>query len=657
MKVSLKSKLIVVMCLLLTISLATVCGASYWSSSKLLASSLDKEAELAASNLSIRIDSFFQEKIGIVETIGEMISSDNNFEHDLKLIQEAQKKNPEFETFFFSYDLSGKKVINFKGEETNPSDRPHFQEAGKGEGKIIVSEPVSSQRTGNNIVTVIVPLMKDNRQYGYVGSTIPINEIQKTVSEEKFGQSGYAFLVSKKGTYIWHPNADLILKESVLNASSDELKTAFEHIRSGSHGIIQYQQNEMAHFASFASTKWNWGVFITAPTGELHAPVNELSIQLLAISVAVLIIGSLLVYFVAVRLAKPIQRLNHAVNVVAQGNLTETVTVDGKDEIAVLSRDFNQTVSDLRGLIEGVSLSSDQVLLFTREVSAGIEQATENVNRIGASIAQISEGAQAQANSSQEVAMSMNDMAAGIVKIAETSSQVSEAAREATSQAEQGTAVVEQAVRQMGSIGEGTSKAAEAIVHLHGRSQEIEGILDTISQLTSQINLLALNASIEAARAGEHGRGFAVVAGEVKNLANQSEESAAKIAQLISEIQQDTRHAVDVMNAGNQNAQEGVQLIEEVRDIFAHILESSRNVAGHILEVSAASEQMSAGSQQVSASVDEMHHIAKHASEDARTVVEATAEQLEAIHEIANSVERLNAVADELQHGVGKFTL
>jgi len=657
MKASLRRKLIVVMCLLLVFSLAIVCSASYWSSSSLLASSLDKEAELAANNLSIRIDSFFQEKIGVIETIGKIMSEDNNFDHDLKLIQEAQKKNPQFETFFFSYDLSGTKVINFKGEVTNPSDRPHFQEAGKGEGKIIVSEPVVSQRTGNNIVTVIVPLMKDNRQYGYIGSTIPINEIQKTVSEETFGQSGYALLVSKKGTYIWHPNEELILKESVMNANVAELQQAFEAIQEGGHGIIQYQQDHTAHFASFASTKLNWGVFITAPTTELHAPVNELSIKLIVISLAVLAIGILLVYFLAVRLVKPIQRLNQAVNIVAQGNLTETVTVEGKDEIAVLSRDFNQTVSHLKNLIEGVSLSSEQVLLFTREVSAGIEHATEHVNRIGASIAQISKGAQAQSNSSQEVALSMNEMATGIVKIAETSSHVSESAREAAQQAEQGTAVVLQAVHQMGSIGEGTSKATEAIERLNGRSKEIEGILDTISQLTSQINLLALNASIEAARAGEHGRGFAVVAGEVKKLANQSEESASKIAQLIGEIQQDTRHAVDVMNESNQNAQDGIQLIQEVRNIFDHILESSRNVAGHILEVSAASEQMSAGSQQVSASVDEMHHIAKRASEDSQTVVEAAAEQLQAIQDIAASAERLNAVAEELRHGVGKFTL
>ena len=75
--------------------------------------------------------------------------------------------------------MSGKNVINFLGEVTDVSDRVHYQEAGKGEGKLVVSEPVLSKRTGNNIVTMIIPLMKDGKQYGYMGSTLPINEVQK----------------------------------------------------------------------------------------------------------------------------------------------------------------------------------------------------------------------------------------------------------------------------------------------------------------------------------------------------------------------------------------------------------------------------------------------------------------------------------------------
>lgn len=657
MKASLKRKLILIMCVLLIVSLAAVSWASYYRSSKLLETSLDKEAQMVSNRLSIEIDSFFQQKIAIVETVGKLLSADKNFEQDLKLIQEAQKKYPEFETFFFSHDLSGTKVINFKGEVTNPSSRVHFKEAGKGEGKLVVSEPVVSQRTGNNIVTIIVPLMKDNKQYGYMGSTIPINEIQNTVSKEAFGLSGYAFLVSKNGTYVWHPDKEKILKDSLLKSDVPQFKTAYDTIATGGSGLIQYQREGIEQFASYASTKLNWGVFVTAPKDELYAPVKDLLINLFAISIAVLIIGGAIVYWLATRLLKPIQRLNQAVNVVAQGDLTQTVTVQGRDEVAVLSRDFNQTVSHLKGLIEGVSQSSDQVLRFSQEVTAGIEHATQNVHLISSSISQIAEGARAQASSSQEVSLSMNDMASGIVKIAETSSQVAEAAREAAEQAEQGTVAVEHAVAQMNNIEDGTSKAAEAIAQLNARSKEIEGILVTISQLTAQINLLALNASIEAARAGEHGRGFAVVAGEVKKLANQSEESAGQIAQLIGEIQQDTSRAVEVINGGNRDVQEGIKLIEEVRRIFGNILDTSRNVAGHILEVSAASEQMSAGSEEVSASIEEMHGIAKHASEDARTVVDAAAEQLQAIQTIGKSVEQLNAVVEELQHGVGRFKL
>jgi methyl-accepting chemotaxis protein len=490
-----------------------------------------------------------------------------------------------------------------------------------------------------------------------MGSTIPINEIQKTVAEEKFSEHGYAFLVSKKGSYIWHPQKELILKESVLKSNIPEIQTAFNKIQKGEQGVIQYHKDNVEHIASYASTLQNWGVYITAPTKELYAPITKLSLNLIVISALALIISIGLVYLLSVQLVRPIQRLNRAVKGVAEGDLTNTLTVHGKDEIAVLSHDFNKTVAHLKDLIQGVTVSSDQVLKVTGEVSTGIESAMNNVRQINSSVRQIAEGAKVQAASSQEVAISMNDMASGIVKVAETSSKVSESAQEATQQAEQGTTVVEQAVKQMNSIGEGATKAASAIERLNDRSKEIEAILDTITGLTSQINLLALNASIEAARAGEHGRGFAVVAGEVKKLANQSEESAGKIAELISETQQDTFNAVNVINSSSRDVQAGIELIEEVRMKFANILNASRNVADHILEVSAAYEQMSAGSQEVSASVEEMNHIAKHASEDTKNAANATEEQNLAIEIISNSVQELKDVVEELQQKLGKFKL
>lgn len=649
----LKQKFIFMIVLLLLLSLESVSFVSYNSASSLLKESIDKEALMSAENLAMNINEFIDTKIAKVESIGKLISG--NKEEDLKLIQKAQELNEEYETFFFSYDLTGKNVINFLGETTDVSDRVHYQESGKGEGKIVVSEPVVSKRTGNNIVTMILPLMKDGKQYGYMGSTLPINEVQKSVSTQTFGKTGYAFLLSKTGTFMWHPEKELVLQKTVQDQNIKPVIAAYDQAVHGKSGVLSYTKNNKEYSAAYAPSTYNWGVFVTAPTKELHAPIDELTKTLVIISIIALLVAIVIAYLFTVRLVRPIQKLNSAVKEVAQGDLTKTIQVHGKDEVAVLSSDFNQTVAHLKHLIEGVTDSSNQVIHVTKVVSSGIDSAKKSVNVIGSSIRQIADGANTHASSSEEIAMSMSDMASGVVKIAETSSMVSEAAQEAAGQAETGAAVVEQAVIQIGNIGEGTTKVGTAIERLNERSHEIEEILSFITEITSRIRLLSLNASIEAARAGEHGRGFAVVAEEVKKLAGQSEESTDQIARLISEIREDTRNAVQVMDVSRKDVQEGITLIEDVREKFANILHASRNVAEHILEVSAASEEMSAGSEQVSASVEEMKSIASLTSNDASKAAEAAEEQIGSISEISSSVEQLESVVGELRKELSKF--
>ena len=653
---SLKQKMILMICLLLLISLASVSLASYQSASRLLEDSIDKEAQLSARNLAMEINEFIDTKIAKVESVGKLITG--NKEDDLKLIQKAQEQNEEYETFFFSYDLTGKNVINFLGETTDVSDRVHYQEAGKGEGKIVVSDPVVSKRTGNNIVTMILPLMKGGKQYGYMGSTLPINVVQESVSKTTFGKTGYAYLLSKTGQYMWHPDEELVLQQNVKDRGITEIIKAYEQVSQGGSGNLQYVSGKGLNMsAAFAPSTYNWGVFVTAPIKELHAPITELTGTLTGISLGSLIIAIIVAYIFTVNFIRPIRKLNQAVKDVAQGDLTKTMEVKGKDEIAVLSADFNQTVSHLKHLIEGVNGSSDQVRSVTKVVSAGIDQTKKSINVVGSSIRQIADGATAHASSSEEIAVSMSDMSSGVVKIAETSSMVSEAAQEAANQAESGTTVVERAVVQIGSIGEGTEKVGSAIERLNDRSHQIEEILRFITEITSRIRLLSLNASIEAARAGEHGRGFAVVAEEVKKLAGQSEDSTEQIAKLITEIREDTQNAVEMMGVSRRDVEEGINLIEEVREKFSNILDASRNVAEHILEVSAASEEMSAGSEQVSASVEELKSIAGLTSGDARNAAEAAEEQIASVEQIASSVSQLEGVVVELQKELSKFKI
>ena len=652
---SLKHKMILMICLLLLFSLASLSVVSYLSSTKHLKESLDMEAALSAANVALEVNSFFDTKIAKVESVGKLISGDKA--EDLKLIQRAQEQNPEYETFFFSYDLTGKNVINFLGETTDVSDRVHYMEAGKGEGKIVVSEPVQSKRTGNNIVTMILPLMKDGKQYGYMGSTIPIDEVQNTISTVQYGETGYAYLLSKVGTVIWHPNAEYVLTSNVNDIGNPAVISSFEQVKNGQSGVFEYELEQGEYTGSYTPTSLGWGVFVTAPEEELHHPIHELTEALIVASVLSLLVTAVFAYLFTVRLVRPIQLLNAAVKEVAEGNLSKTIQVKGRDEVAVLTRDFNQTVTHLKHLVEGVTNSSGHVQRVTQVVSNGMTQALENVNVIGSSVQQIAEGAETHASSSQEIAVSMSDMASGVIRIAETSSMVSEAAQEAAGHAESGSEVVDKAVRQIGNIGEGTDKVGTAVERLSDRSQQIETILNFITGITSQIRLLSLNASIEAARAGEHGRGFGVVAEEVKKLAGQSEESTDRIAQLITEIREDTLTAVQMMDVSRKDVQAGIELIEDVREKFDHILHATRNVADHILEVSAASEEMSAGSEQVSASVEELKHIATLTSRDANHAAEAVENQVGSIDEISHSVTELSAVVENLRQELTKFKL
>ncbi|WP_253735915.1 methyl-accepting chemotaxis protein [Paenibacillus sp. FJAT-26967] len=652
---SLKKKLIVLMCLILVTSLGTVYAASYLTASAMLTNSLDQESALQSKQLAMKLDKFFESKIAIAETVTKLLSKDSNYNQDLKMIQQAQEQYPEFETFFFSHDLSGKKVISFQGESKDLSDRPHYQEAGKGTGKIVVSEPNVSIRTGNNVVTLIVPIMKGSTQTGYAGATIQINEIQRYVSEEKFGESGYAYLVTKSGMFLWHPDNEMILKSNLKDVNVPELQQAFSKITAGESGTAEYKSDGEMKYVSYAPTGLNWGIFITAPTAELYAPVDRLSLILVLISVVTLLIAGGLIYLFATRLIQPIIRLNKAVKLVAAGNLSNSVEVAGNDEIATLSQDFNLTVGHLKHLIEGVSKSSNEVLQLGSELGQRIDSAADSSRLTNKAIAGIAVGAQSQAYASEEMAISMNEMSRGIVRIAETSAMVAESATEAAREAEEGAEVVEHTVRQMGEISSGTSNALHAAEQWHERSGEISGIVDTITELAGQINLLSLNASIEAARAGEHGRGFAVVAGEVKKLAEASKYSAGKISDLLSDIRSQTDRVVEAMSDGNRNVQEGLKLIEEVRDKFSHILRSSRHVAANIQEVSAASEEMSAGAEEVSASLEEMQGIAKHTSQDSDKVAAATQEQLGAMEEMKESMHSLDSTMKQLQEELSKF--
>ncbi len=207
-------------------------------------------------------------------------------------------------------------------------------------------------------------------------------------------------------------------------------------------------------------------------------------------------------------------------------------------------------IHNFREMVRQIQDASGLVAASAQQLSAGAEETSHSANQVSVAMQETSARAEHQMRGSEEASRAMEEMSGGIQRVAETSGFVSELAMETSDQAAQGNENIQGAIRKMSSLNRTVEQSAAQLYRLNERSAEIGEIVTIIRDIASQTGLLSLNASIEAARAGEQGRGFAVVANEVKKLAEQSNQSAARIAELVQAIQSDSGQAVTAMNAG-----------------------------------------------------------------------------------------------------------
>lgn len=343
---------------------------------------------------------------------------------------------------------------------------------------------------------------------------------------------------------------------------------------------------------------------------------------------------------------------------IAKGNLkVENLDVNSKDELGQLARAFKTMTENLIQLVEQVSSSSRQVAVSSQQLSIGADQSAQASQQVAMSITEVSLGAEKQLNAVNETSASVQEMSAGIQHMLENAKIVVKSSEKTASSASEGSEAIEKTIQQMVNIERTVIGSADMVTNLGERSKEIGQIVDTISGIAAQTNLLALNAAIEAARAGEQGRGFAVVADEVRKLAEQSQEASKQIAMLISGIQQDTQKAVLSINEGTQQVKLGTEVAETAGQAFNEITTLINHVSSQIEEISEEIQQMAVGSERIVASVSDIYETSKEITGQTQTVSAATEEQSASVEEIASSSQVLANMAEELQGTLRKFNI
>ncbi len=498
--------------------------------------------------------------------------------------------------------------------------------------KTILTEPYADSVTGTMVLSAVSPVYDESgTALGAVGMDISMVHMTEVMSGYKIGRGGYILLLSQNGTFLYHPQSDIIQKNIADIKISQNVVDA---VMSGSNTFLRYTVNGTPKYGSVEPAGETGYIIVSnMPVFEYYSLLISMIVILLIIFIIGIILIAVNIKKSAANLTKPILELNSIAQQLAAGDLDVHLHIESEDEIGELGQSIGKTVSRLKEYIVyidetaevltqiadgklSIQLKNDYIGEFQKikdalinisdsmnSVMEGINETSERVSvgatELASASQMIAEGAEMQAASVQQIAATTNTIADHV----ENSHRDAELAADQTNRV---TDMIEQNQEKM-------TIMMEAMNEIRQTSQKVVGIIQTIEDIASQTNLLSLNASIEAARAGEAGKGFAVVADEIGKLALESSKAASTTKNLIEismeEINKGNTIADSAMGAlresvsavGNVNA-----MIKKTAENAAVQAESMEQLRAGIDEIARAIQDNSAASQETSATSEEL---------------------------------------------------
>lgn len=456
----------------------------------------------------------------------------------------------------------------------------------------------------------------------------------------RYSGNEYYFTLNRQGIMVQHPFAKKLVGTNVLPIKDPDNVQLFQKMldvtAAKEKGTVSYMWNrpkadapspKMSMVKRFEP--WGWvigtGIYVDDIDEELQRFITNNSIIFLIVWLPVL----LLLYIISRSVTTPLRQTINAMKNIAtgDGDLTLRITSQSRDELAELAQYFNVFIEKIQQVVNSVNQSVNQSQHLASDLATIANEANDMT--------------QAMQQETQSVATAINEMAMTATEVANNAQLAADNTTDADHQADRTTVVVSNTIDNINRLSQELETTAEEAQELQSRSSQIDHILDAITAIAEQTNLLALNAAIEAARAGEAGRGFAVVADEVRTLASRTQQSTQEIGKIIDAI----RHTIGQVNASVSRAQ------SQSRDTVTQTGE----VVQALDSIKLAIQQISDMNGQIASATDEQSSVIAELNMNITRINDISVDNQHKSEDVASNSHQLQSNSSELSQLIKVF--
>ncbi len=588
-----------------------------------------------------------------------------SYDEALSMLLKLTELDPDSQDIYLAYGDTGK-FLDGSGWVPDDTfvftDRPWYQGAIDKNGNVYSSEPYVDASTGKTCLACSV-MVKDNV---VLSSDINFDKVAEKVK-------GFSSLSSETKYYIINKQTKDILISSVASSVGQNLSSTTDPIAAGlapvfdslnksasagGEKVVTAKSSEGSQMYTATDIEdTSWAVVSAVPSSLLSKTILKVMYITFASAIVLLAILSALLYVIISKAINPVTTVTERITDISKGDFTVKITPEGNNEITTLAESLNEYIEKMRATFNSLSDISGAMNSRAGECFDISHSLSDANNNQGESIEKLNTTLNDMNSSIEDIAHAATELASTSSRLAQNAEDVKVLCDETLDASTKGRDEMESMTKNVGTLNETISELSALIRDTAKTVEEITGITDTINAISSQTNLLSLNASIEAARAGEMGKGFAVVATEVGTLANQSSEATETIRRLVEGI---TKNISDI----NRKADICVSDMEACMNAVTGANESFEKIYGHVAKATDGISEIASGIERIndvaSSNATTTQEQATNISEVlglSNTIVTESSKLRTETENITNISENLNRYSDEINSDLSQYTV